>query len=361
MRIGIVTQPLQANYGGILQNYALQSVLKDLGHEPLTIDYGNKITIFRYIVSTLRSIVFFFVPNKRRPFAKFCETKHITRKSEFNRFIYKYITKTEDTGKYDPKYIKRYKFEAVITGSDQVWRPQYNEHIEDMYLRFVRQPGVKKIAYAASFGTEKWEYSARLTQKCKLLASKLDFVSVREASGVGLCRKYLDVDALCVLDPTMLLKALDYESLCEDVPRPALPYIAAYLLDRSNEIDYQLDEMAKRENLDLRIFEADSNSTLSVEQWLAVFRDAKYVVTDSFHGTVFSIVFNKPFVCLGNKSRGNARFDSLLKMLGLESRLLEDGESINNVLHEAIDWYNVNFIIDSRRRESVDYLVKSLR
>lgn len=361
MRIGIVTQPLAANYGGFLQNYALQEVLRRKGHVPVTIDVGNKISLGRFILSTIRSLLFLFIPNKRRPFAKFNETRYNIRKVEFEKFIHQYISKTKDISRYNHSLIRKYNFDAIIVGSDQVWRPLYNKSIEDMYLRFVKQANIKKVAYAASFGTDRWEYSIAQTLKCKQYAKQLDAVSVREESGKKLCRTYLGVDASVVLDPTLLLSSKDYEYLCEQIPRRVdSPFIAAYILDRNKIIDDTLEEISSSSGMKVRIFEADAKSELSVEEWIAVYRDASYVITDSFHGTVFSIIFNKPFVCLGNTNRGNTRFDSLLGILDLQNRYLTEYANAMNLLSQPIVWSQVNAILEIKRDESLRFLLQAL-
>ena len=361
MRIGIVTQPLAANYGGFLQNYALQEVLRRKGHVPMTIDVGNKISLGRFILSTIRSLLFLLIPNKRRPFAKFKETRYNIRKVEFERFIHQNISKTKDVSRYNPSLIRKYKFDAVIVGSDQVWRPLYNNSIEDMYLRFVKQTSVKKVAYAASFGTDRWEYSIAQTLKCQQYAKQLDAVSVREESGKKLCRTYLGVDASVVLDPTLLLSSKDYEYLCEQIPRNAeSPFIAAYILDRNKIIDDTLEEISNSIGMAVRIFEADAKSELSVEEWIAVYRDASYVITDSFHGTVFSIIFKKSFVCIGNANRGNTRFDTLLGILDLQNRYLAEYSNATNLLSQPIVWSQVNAILEVKRGESFRFLLQAL-
>lgn len=360
MRIGIVTQPLLANYGGILQNYALQQVLKNLGHDPITINYSRQISLYRWLGSTIRSIFFYFSPEKRRPFARLEETFTVSRKDFIQRFLNKNIKLTDDVKTYHTQLVNRYKLNAVITGSDQVWRPCYNLSIEDMYLRFVNQNGIKKIAYAASFGTDEWEYTDEQTASCKKYAQKLDAISVRELSAVDLCSKYLSVDAVAVLDPTLLLDKDYYEKLCEDIPKLTSETIAAYILDMNEEKQRILDVISEehRSMKHVIIAKEDSDS-ISVESWLAMFRDAKYVITDSFHGIVFSIIFQKPFLCIGNSWRGMARFSSLLSRFGLEDRLI-DVNKIADFEDAPIDWQSINEVLKQEQEKSIKFLMKAL-
>lgn len=359
MKIGIVTQSLQANYGGILQNLALQRVLKDLGHDPITIDYYHQISLYRWLGSTVRSLLLYF-SKKRRPFARFIETYKIHRNRNIECFLNKNIQLTKCVARYKPNLISRYDLDVVIAGSDQIWRPCYNLNIEDMYLRFVRHYGVKKIAYAASFGTDEWEYSTEQTINCRMYAQKLDAISVRELSAVDLCKKYLGVDAVVTLDPTLLLTKDYYENLCVCVPKQSISTVVAYILDVNAAKQRIIDFISEEQCASKRVFHAKGDSeSISVEQWLALFRDAKYIVTDSFHGTVFSIIFQKPFLCVGNNSRGTARFKSLLSMFGLEDRLV-DINNFSSYDEQPINWRKVNCILEHERVNSLKFLTRAL-
>lgn len=356
MRIGIVTQPLGHNYGGILQNYALQQVLKRLGHEPITIDYHIKLTWTRFLLSTIKSSLLYFLPGRRRKFADF--PKMHERNTITNSFVEKRIAITRPVCSYGLFLPIKYRLGCVITGSDQVWRPRYNEYLKDMYLRFVKGRKRLKIAYAASFGVDEWEYSDELTRQCRTLAQRLDAVSVREKSGIKLCKNYLDVNAVEVLDPTLLLSADDYAALCHNVKPADEPYIAAYVLDVDEHKQKILEDFASKRNLPLRLFTAHKGLTLTVEQWLAMFRDASYVITDSFHGTVFSIINHKNFISIANIDRGASRFESLLGKFGLQNRLVSSFDLVTDV--PDIDWAPVDARLAQWQEKSIDFLKTSL-
>lgn len=308
MRIGIITQPLCANYGGILQNWALQQILIKLGHDPITIDYLPTLTIKSFILSTIKSLIFWFIPSRRRRFIK----RKYKRKSLFDGFIAQHIKKTEVCYQYSMKYIEQYKLEALIVGSDQIWRPMYNDCLFDMFLQFAEDFKGKKIAYAASFGVDNWEFSEEQTKICSSLIKQFDAISVRESSGKSLCKNYLGIDALNVLDPTLLVSKDEYIKLCTDIPIVKERFLAAYVLDPSDEVNKIIAEEADKRGLTVRRYSADAKAKLTVEEWISIFRDASFIVTDSFHGTVFSILLKKTFRCVANKDRGNARFEDLL-------------------------------------------------
>lgn len=339
MKICIVTQPLHNNYGGILQNYALQKVLRDMGHEPVTIDYeGRKPSFCRVVLSSCKTLCLRII-GRYRPFHGWR-----LRKRKIGRFVKDNMSLTERVKKYDERIVKDMGAGAVIVGSDQVWREKYNKGVlEDMYLGFLEQNSqVRRIAYAASFGIDDVEeYTPEQIRRCGTLLKRFALVTVRENTGVDICARYFGVEAVQVLDPTMLLRKEEYERLCVEVPVVRTRFLAAYVLDASPEKKNIVREIAEQNNLEVRDFTADAGSSLSIEEWLAMFRDAEYIVTDSFHGTVFSIIFNKPFSVLANNVRGNARLDSLLSLTGLDSRRIKN---MTDLKVTEVTWDSVNVV-----------------
>ena len=357
MRIGIVTQPLRNNYGGILQNYALQQVLKRLGHTPVTIDFIPQMSLWRFVLSTCKTIVLYFIPGRKCPFAPY----RLRRNPEMSAFVETYIVRTRLVKKYSAKLLDEYHIENLIVGSDQVWRPCYNRYPEDTFLRFARHTNMRKVAYAASFGVSDLEFSKRQLQRCVPLLRQFDKVSVREASGVDLCRNYFHTEAEHVLDPTLLLDKEDYEAVCTGISKRNGKFIACYLLDPTGEQQRYIDRIAQHLHLAPVYFTADKKASLSVEEWLAMFRDAAYVVTDSFHGTVFSIIFRKPFITIVNNARGADRFVSLLRTVRLENRLISSAEALTEELYgNPIDWQTVDAALLATRVKSMNYLQNAL-
>ena len=125
MKIGIITQPLMNNYGGILQNYALQQILINLGHKPVTIDCRPRNTLFWYLIVQCKTLLLYFIPSKRRHFQKFKPS--VERKEQMTEFVTKHIVTTKRIQRISSRIIKQYKLDALISGSDQVWRPAYNK------------------------------------------------------------------------------------------------------------------------------------------------------------------------------------------------------------------------------------------
>lgn len=357
MKVAIVTQPIKSNYGGVLQNFALQHALRKLGHYPITIDYRDSSPLWFYICQTIKTMLLAPFHHKRRKLTPF---RNVFKRSPLIMdFVNKNITlSSEEYLSYKPSIITKYSIEAIVVGSDQVWRPLYNPGcLYDTFLQFAQRTNVRKLAYAASFGVDDWEFTPKQTKKCKKLVRKFDAISVREDSGIELCKNYLSVDAIEVLDPTLLLDAEDYATVCSQVPIATTDYICAYILDENEEKLLVIKTFAKSLGCDLKMFSAHSQLTLSVEEWLAMFRDAKFVITDSFHGTVFSIIFHKPFYSLVNDERGASRFLSLLRKFELSSRIIT---SLPEIASLDIDWTKVEAVRRIWRDKSLKYIDNSL-
>ena len=370
MKIAILTQPLHTNYGGNLQNFALQKVLTDMGHEPVTIDRHHTVKLRTKLkLGYFKNLLMHFLKGTPKPLWKsyFSSKKEQAYlRQDITAFIDAYITKTPRL--YSDKAVqaifKENNFEAVIVGSDQCWRPMYSPNIYTYYLDFLKDnKEIKKLAYAASFGTDQWEYTEEQTARCKKLIQQFDLVTVREKAAVNLVTEKLNKDAEFVLDPTLLLSKEDYIELFVGKNLPDNKGIYTYILDDS-DWKTQVVETAK-ETLGLPQFSnqhnkhtVNSEKIPSIESWIKGFADADFVVTDSFHGTVFSIIFNKPFISLVNVSRGASRFESILGEFDLMQRLASDFDQqyIEALIEEAIAYDGVNQKLDALRSHSKEVL-----
>lgn len=374
MRIGILTLPLHTNYGGILQAYALQTVLERMGHE---------VVVFDKILPEPS------LPLWKCPFvySKRLINKLLGRKDNIV-FLEQYVSKIkpiiqQNTNKFIKIYIHRVSFKtfakipdadtfnAIIVGSDQVWRPIYfgEDHVDDAFLAFARGWNIKRIAYAASFGVDKWEYSPLQTETCKSLLHNFDAISVREESGVKLCRECLECKAQLVLDPTMLLDKSDYVKIIKtsNVPK-SKGNLLVYILDETPDKTALIKNIADKYNLKpFRVgsktenIHAPLNERIQppVEEWLRGFYDAEFVITDSFHACVFAILFEKQFVVIGNKKRGMSRFFSLLSQFGLENRLIAENLNVSAV--DYIDFTLLRNRLTELKEKAMSFLYKSLK
>ena len=164
---------------------------------------------------------------------------------------------------------------------------------------------------------------------------------------------------MCVLDPTLLLDRGEYENLCTDIPAIDYNTLCAYILDLNDGIKQRLKIIANEKGLKLKIVSADNNCSLTVPEWIAMFRDAKYIITDSFHGTVFSIIFNKEFHSIANIGRGGSRFTSLLSQFNLMSHLHASIDEIS-LIDNSIKWDSVNAKRDDLKQYSINFLTSNL-
>ncbi len=373
MRIGILTLPLHTNYGGILQAYALQTVLERMGHEVVVFDTPNKIPLppLKDIPKCfLKRIVKKLLGRNQKIFYEYYQNKKVIPVVSQNtqKFINSYIHRKEIR---NFKELDGDSYDAIVVGSDQVWRPLYFvpgwrwQEIENAFLSFASKWNIKRLSYAASFGTEDWEYTDQQTQRCKALLQVFDAISVRETNGVTLCKKYFDMDSVHVLDPTMLLNAADYSIFFQKTNTPK---------SNGTLLNYILDETEKNRALIMNVanqkclrafsvtnpYENDETKPLNerikpaVEKWLRGFYDAEFVITDSFHACVFSILFKKQFVVVGNKERGLSRIESLLQCFGIENRIVEDSAQVMRL--PLIDYDTVYVKLEKYRKKSLEFL-----
>lgn len=376
MKLAILTQPLFFNYGGLLQAYALQTVLERMGHEVIILNRETPATSGRFPNNLVLDAKYLLRKLLRRP--------NVTRSSRQNKlissktqlFIDKYLHTTPSlyTQKMLTDYINKHPQDGFVVGSDQVWRPCMSPCITNYFLDFTEGSEVKRISYAASFGVDNWEFTDEETTACAAFAKHFDAISVREASGVALCKERLGVEATHVLDPTLMLMKEDYMQFVEDAKEhTSKGNLFCYVLDRSAEKTSTLRTIAEQMGFkDFYCMPALHDSPENIErdpdnciyppvtQWLRSFMDAEMVLTDSFHGTAFSIIFNKPFWVIGNKARGLSRFESILGIFGLQDRLItpEQASSIDWIA--PIDWERVNAVRKEWLNMSQDFLDKAL-
>ncbi|WP_439489774.1 polysaccharide pyruvyl transferase family protein [Algoriphagus sp.] len=371
-KVGILTQPLHDNYGGLLQAYALKTILEELGHTVEIINRRKDQSSLTYKTKELIKKII----GKGSEFVPTDEQRNII--SQHTKYFALTYIKNITHPIYSTSGLKNISshYKAFVIGSDQVWRPAYSPQISNYYLDFVSDSSTKGIAYAASFGVDKWEYSKEDTKLCKDNIHKLNAVSVREDSGVKLCNDYLGVDAVHVVDPTLLLDRKKYIELIMRENEPKIEgELMHYVLDSDDGIESLIQMVSDK--FKYKVFTCHQKKNPSVENiidindfvypkvtsWLNGFNSAEFVITDSFHGTIFSILFNKPFLVVANLKRGKARFDSLLKMFHLEDRLILDPDKVDldRIMDmRPIPWKSVNKIIAEKREFALNFLKTNL-
>ena len=346
MRIGILTLPFEANYGWAVQRWALYHTIEKLGHQPTIINrrWSSNNTS---CINSFKRFVYYNVicPRFKRFVDK--ETPSVTP-----------ITRTPEETFEVSKHL-----DAVIVGSDQVWRIE-NTRLAglDFFLDFLKDSPIKRLSYAASFGKDTWQGTEDDTSKVKNLLQKFNAISVREDSGVCLCNNLFDVESSHVLDPTLLLTADDYNLLLSK-PK-SRQELVTYILDSTEEKKNTISGIARQCNLkEVNLYPSRSFTFYkSVYTWLEKIRDAHYVVVDSFHGMVFCILFHKQFAVFANSKRGLTRFTSLLGMLGLTERMtmVFGKEEVLNILKQPVDYVSVESMLATHRKKSLGFLENNL-
>ena len=371
----IITHPILLNYGGILQAYALQRVVQGLGKPCSNIHYKPRFSFNNPRVRGIRSALKYWKPFIRklvRPGDEILNYHHYPFiHCLFRRHFMKYWVLDDERSLLHTLPQE----DAFIVGSDQVWRASHArilDSVSHFFLGFASpQQRSRSFAYAASFGSDTWEGSAEETAECARLLKDFKAVSVREHSGIRLCREIFGVEAVQMPDPTLLLEQEDYLHLCNHswIRREKKTFIAAYLLDETPQTLQLLNETAESLRFSIQhlkehadALHASDRLPLPIPQWLRYIADSQCVLTDSFHGCVFSIIFNKPFVCLGNELRGSARFESLLSTFGLQDRLVtkHDAAHILNIMKSPIDWNQVNQIRQSEKARAIHFIKENI-
>jgi hypothetical protein len=365
MKIGILTLPFNNNYGGYLQAFALLNVLKDLNHEPVmimrrhnkrhvTLSFRVKFLLKRIFKSIIKCKYFSLLYTEEVTFKELGENMI----SFLNTYIVpqtKYIYSSEELRCYCFG-----RFDGYIVGSDQVWRATYGPNISDYFLGFTEEWDVKRFSYAASFGTDTPEYTDSEVLDCAKLIQNFDDISVRERSGIDVIKNFgwRSKNIKVVLDPTLLLPKSVYNNLIEFIP-VRNNFIFQYVLDESIESKKIIQNIQSQLSLSLSSIDNIQKTAKplpSIEYWLSQFRDANFIVTDSFHGTVFSIIYNKPFIVLVNEGRGSSRFDNLLTLFELEDRKVTNVDKAIEVLAKDINWTRVNERLNVLKTQSLNFL-----
>ncbi|MCG9757473.1 polysaccharide pyruvyl transferase family protein, partial [Shewanella insulae] len=227
------------------------------------------------------------------------------------------------------QYFKENRFSHIIVGSDQVWRYKYGkEFFPNFFINFDIPPETKKVAFSASFGTSKWECDA-VREEVSGYLTKFDAISLREHDGVELCSNYFGVTSpKHTCDPTLLNDISLYLEVCQDVVVNKRK-LSTYVLDSRASVNILISDISSALDVcreDIHQFGHRRSRKLrddNLAEWLSVFRDSDFIITDSFHGMIFSIIFRKPFYVIVNNARGASRFESLLSLLGLTDRMID--------------------------------------
>lgn len=357
--IGILTWFDHDNYGGSLQAYSLQYILKQFGYSSEFIDYKSKKTIKSYVRKNLKYFLHyvpFLLPKKYHKFIK----------SKFRKFEHDFLDITKEIYTKDNIEDANDKFKGFICGSDQIWAPNVFDSIH--FLSFVDDK--PKLAYAPSIGLNR--IPKELKDKYSSLIHDLDSVSIREKKGSQIINDICNIEAKVVVDPCFLLNKKYWDNFAKD-PHLNEDYIFVYLLGANEKHINEVKKLASK--LDCKIISLSRYEIEGEErqlgdpyagpkEFLGYIKNAKSIVTDSFHGTTFSLIFNKDFYAYerfsdNNPINQNSRIYNILNKADINERLIKFNKPINYKTSD-IDYKKVNLNLDQEINKSLEYLKNNL-
>ena len=384
--VGVLTLQNSNNYGAMYQLYALCKYLRNKGHEVFVVDYEmtrDNTGILDYVqrpVSFIQKLIYRRDLLKKIIFKKKLNEYEADRAksyaSIFSEFKAKFMNITKEKYNYQKLVANCPKADVYISGSDQVWAADFLFTSPAFLLGFVPK-NIKRVSYAASFGKNKLE--PYLKNVFVEYIQKFDAISVREKSGVDIVNSLANMDAKHVVDPTLLLKKDDYEEIIDYSLVPNFPYVFVYKLHQEKELNDWFDDCANifRTREDLPVLAVSTNSRSMFDdtwnelrptpgQLLGLIEKSALTITNSFHGTVFSIILQAKFLTFARdvyNDRQNVRMEEMLTNLGLGNFYCPPFlacEVIFNKLKEMPEYSNIHECLDSMRASSASFIEQSL-
>ncbi len=350
MKVGILTFPHSPSYGASLQMYALYKVIEAQGHEPYIINYQNKYMMTKqhmncgFVKRKLLNVLSYRTKSKYKKFESVLKLAPLKTLSDSS------ILREQSE-----------KLDFIVVGSDQVWNPDVTGKDETYFLDFCDD--CKKVSYAASFGVDFLDDD--FCEKISNLLMKIPSLSVREEKGAQIIKELIQRDVPIVVDPTFLHTKNFWENVSSEKSVVSGKYIFSFVFNPTKENSEFLKNISNETGLpivrisDNFLKKSDKNniyvSGVGPKEFIRLIVDAECIVTDSFHGTAFSILMNKRFyVTLSTKT--NSRLETLLKAVGLEDRIIQDGSAKLS----DIDYDSVNKKIIDLKQHSLNFLTEAL-
>lgn len=365
MKVGIITFHNVNNYGSVLQTYATQETFKRLGLHTEIIDYcrADQVGYWEKLKDACSRSKFSNNAFSRLGYYVIKAPSYIRQKIVFQSFIKQYIILSEKRyTTFDSLCSNPPKIDVAVTGSDQMWNSEYNKGVEKAFYLEFAAPEVLRIAYSTSIGithipeTEQKETASYLR--------KYRAISVREQSAVTTLAEIGIEKAKHLLDPTLVISGEEWKELASTKYQKHKPYVLIYQLNPNPEFDTFAEKLAKENGYDLLRINlmydqyrkcGKSVAIPTVREYISLFANAKYVVTDSFHGTAFCINLNTQFYVF-NPPKYSTRLDSILELTGLDGRVVHSG----NYDTMSINFEKVNIIIDNERTKNIEFLREAL-
>lgn len=358
MKVSYITKHNVSNYGSLLQTFATQEIIKKLGYEPQIINYvrydlrkdklfdtllkldkkWNKNFLTRLIYRITQMPNYYFMDKKFKKYRK-----------EFYTNLTPIYGSNEELKKNTPIA------DIYCSGSDQIWGKNGGYELDKAYFLDFVPEGARCISYAASIGLT--ELNEKDNKDLVELLKKYEKITVREESAIQLLKNN-NINSQLVLDPTLLLDKKEWEKVV-DTRKINKKYILIYQLHSNKKFEEYAKKLSKKLNLPLIRVTPSLNQLTKIGKlvylptpgmFLNYIKNAEFIITDSFHGTVFSIIFNKRFIDI-NPGKTSTRIESILKLLGIESRLLKSYDDFS-LIDQSIDWEKVNNKIKIEREKS---------
>lgn len=371
LKVAIATVFRNSNYGAVLQAYALAKVIKDLTKsECYFIDYRREKVINMFRVSLFDKDVDGnkkITINSIKRIMKQCINPlgTIVRFNQFEKFRKKYLNIT-DKIYYKSNEIKLEDTPILVLGSDQIWNPDITQGFDDVYFGKIGNPDIFTISYAASLG--KTNFNEEEKKELIELLKYVDIISVREEEGAKLLRDLTNKKITCVPDPTILVDKEDWVKLTSN-KRKKKNYIMVYMIKYDEAILNLARKIAELYNYEIVLFGNGSlkkckgmkeKKHYDPTMFLEYMEKADYIVTNSFHGTVFSVIFNKKFYTVPFDDKGN-RIVDFCRKVGLEDRIVCDNKDLNNKdIHEDIDYESANEKMEELKKIGKEFLSEAM-
>lgn len=364
-KVGIITIIDFGNLGNRLQNYAVQEFLKKQGMDPYTILRDTRYP--RNNIKWKLKNIFFMIYERCRIFRN-CT---INKKLIWHK-MYKFTKKNINLSPYViqgnqvPEKIDK-EYEIFFTGSDQVWNPNTKNFSEVVFLSFANKK--KRNSISASFGIEK--IPAEKTLQFKKMLEEMNKISVRENRGQDLLMELCGKESTVLLDPTMFLTREEWLEIKSKKRFTNFPYVITLFLGKSTEAAYhdEIEDILKETQLrriSILDFANKKSEMVSPDEFITLIDGASLVLTDSFHGTVFSIIMKKPFVVFDRKEKTNSdknnmksRIETLLGKFKLENRTIELLKKSDKIFE--IDYSNVDSILKKEKEKAIQFIREIIR
>lgn len=377
-KVGIVTyKDIAEGKGRFLQAYALYSAIQKLGYEPEIIDYypkevedidNNRVSKLKRFIKNPKRWPGYIAKFQKNIMEKKYKNDFKLKRELYEKFIYNNIKMSGKICGYESLVNGRLSYDAYVCGSDQIWNPNFQGLDPAYYLKFA--PNSKRIAYAPSMGTTTIDNRQKEIMEQNLQG--MTHLSVREKSGAEIIADITGKDVKNVLDPTLLLPKEWWEDFAGKETRKK-PYVLTFLFDNNKHPRTIAKEIADKYGYDVisipdsfadLLFKGNKEISAGPERFVNLFKNASFVCTQSFHGVILSLIYNRQFLVFNRDTKGPrtsifSRISDLLEMVELESRIMRDGEALPANI-EKIDFTKANLVLEEKRQESLAYLRNAL-